>query len=410
MLIVSHYFWPEAFRINQVVEDLVSAGAEVTVLTGHPSYPEGQTYAGYDARRMRSQIHPAGFPILRVPVVPRGNGGAMRLLFNYVSFICSGIFCGTWLLRGLKFDVVFVYANSPVIQGFVGVWFKWIKRARLVQWIQDLWPQALFATGFVRSAAALGIVRAAIGFLYRRSDLILVQSRAFVNYICSGAGKVPVAFFPNPGEHPPAEGQVATVRLPANKFNVVFGGNLGKVQAMDTVVATAELLCDHPDIHFTLFGSGSMADWLCGEIETRGLNNLTMGGRQPPQAMASIYAQASALLLTLVNDPLLAQTVPSKLQSYLATGVPIVAAVNGEAADIVRESGAGIACVAEDAEALAEALVALYAMPIGKRRAMGEAGCRFFADHYKPDKLARRLMAYLGGGAGDSDPIGGKST
>ncbi len=410
VLVVSHYFWPEGFRINQVVEDLIAAGADVTVLTGHPSYPEGHTFPGYDARTTRAERHPAGYPIFRVPVVPRGDGGAVRLLLNYVSFVVTGILCGTWLLRGRKFDVVFVYANSPVIQGFVGVWFKWTKRARLVQWIQDLWPQALSATGFIKSEAALGIVRTAIRFMYRRSDLILGQSHAFVDYIRPDAGKVPVAFFPNPGEHPPADGQAPAAQLPTGKFNAVFGGNLGKVQAMETVVAAADLLRDHPDVHITLFGSGSMADWIQREVATRGLTNLTMGGRQPAEAMAGIYAQASALLLTLKDDLLLSQTVPSKLQSYFSTGVPIVAAVNGEAADIVRESGAGVACVAEDPRALADALLALQALPVADRTAMGAAGCRFFADHYKPDELSRRLMDYFTGTAGAGSRIEGKST
>jgi glycosyltransferase involved in cell wall biosynthesis len=233
-----------------------------------------------------------------------------------------------------------------------------------------------------------------------------------VNYIRRDSGAVPIAFFPNPGEHPPAEGQAPAVLLPPGKFNIVFGGNMGKVQAMETVVAAAELLRDHPDVHLTLFGSGSMADWVRRETDARDLTNLTMGGRQPPEAMAGIFGQASALLLTLVDNPLLAQTVPSKLQSYLSTGVPIVAAVNGEAADIVRESGAGIACVAEDPQALADALLALHAMPLQRRREMGEAGCRFFAEHYKPDRLARRLMDYLRDAAGwqASDRIEGKST
>ncbi|RYD64635.1 MAG: glycosyltransferase WbuB, partial [Sphingomonadales bacterium] len=308
VLVVSHYFWPEGFRINQVVEDLIAAGADVTVLTGHPSYPEGHTFPGYDARTTRKQLHPAGYPIFRVPVVPRGDGGAVRLLLNYVSFVVTGILCGTWLLRGRKFDTVFVYANSPVIQGYVGVWFKWIKRARLVQWIQDLWPQALSATGFIKSPAALSIVRKAIAFMYHRSDLILGQSHAFVDYIRKDAGKVPVEFFPNPGEHAPPPGAEAVVKLPAGKFNVVFGGNLGKVQAMETVVAAADLLRDQPDIHFTLFGSGSMAEWIQNAVATRKLTNFTMGGRQPSEAMANIFAQASALLLTLVDDLLLSQT------------------------------------------------------------------------------------------------------
>lgn len=395
VLVVSHYYWPESFRINQVVEDLIAAGAEVTVLTGHPSYPEGRTFPGYDARTMMRERHPAGYAICRVPVVPRGSGGAIRLVLNYLSFVVTGILCGSWMLRGRGFDVVFVYANTPVVQGFVGIWFKWIKRARLVQWIQDLWPQALSATGFVRSAVALDVVRSVVGVMYRRSDLILGQSHAFVDYIGRDAGAVPVAFFPNPGEHPQASLSERAVRLPAGKFNIVFGGNLGTVQAMDTVVAAASLLRARPELHFTLFGSGSMADWIRREIDARGLTNLAMGGRQPPEAMPAIYAQASALLLTLKNDVLLSQTIPSKLQSYLSTGVPVVAAVNGEAADIVRAAGAGVTCAAEDPAALAESLLALAAMPAAEREQMGVAGCRFFAAHYRPEALAEKLMAYF---------------
>lgn len=400
ILVISQYFWPESFRINQVVEDLIGAGAEVAVLTGHPNYPEGRTYPGYDARRTRLERHPAGYDVYRVPVVPRGRGTHVRLALNYLSFVASAILFGTFLLRKRRFDVLFVYGTSPVIQAYAGLWLRLVKRARLVLWVQDLWPQALAATGFVRSRFLLRLVGAAVNVLYRRCDLILAQSRAFVPLIEDRAGGTPVRYFPNPGEHSGASAAAPAPALP-DSFNVVFAGNLGKAQALETVVEAARMLRSDPDIQITLFGSGSMEAWIAGEIAAAGLPNLGLGGRLPPEAMPAVYRQASALLLTLVDDEMIAQTVPSKLQSYLGAGVPIVAAVNGEAARIVTEAGAGVSCQAEDPAALAGAIAALKAMPAEERRAMGEAGRRFFDSNYRPQELARQLLERLGEVAAD---------
>ncbi len=395
ILVVSHCFDPEPFRINQVVADLVAAGGRLTVLTGQPNYPDGDIYPGYRASGSGIEWHPSGYDIARVPVVPRGNGRAVRLILNYLSFIASGILVGSWLLRGRRFDTVFVYATSPAIQGYVGLWFGLIKRAAVVQWIQDLWPEALSATGFVHSRSLLAPIRAAVSTMYRASSLVLGQSHAFVRHLAPQAGRTPVAHFPNPGEHPvPSAGAAAGPDLGPG-FHIVFGGNLGKAQGLPGVIAAADLLRDDPDVHVTLFGSGTMIEWMRAEIARRSLANVTLGGRMPPAAMPGLYAQASALLLTLVDDPLLAQTVPSKLQSYLATGVPIVVAVNGEAADIVRRSGGGIACAPDDPAALADAIRTLKAMPAAERAAMGAAGCRFFADNYNPDRLSRQLLTLL---------------
>ena len=395
VLIVSHYFDPEPFRINQVVSDLVAAGARPTVLTGQPNYPEGRVYPGYRAAAWGVERQAQGYDIVRVPVVPRGNGKAIRLALNYLSFCAVGILLGSWLLRGRRFDTVFVYATSPVIQGYVGLWFGLIKRAPVILWVQDLWPEALSAVGFVRNRYILGAIRGVITGLYRASDLVLGQSHAFVRHITPQAGRTPVLYFPNPGERPPAAEVGVMVPDLGPGFHVIFGGNIGKAQGMPNVIAAADLLRDDPDIRFSLFGSGVMLPWIEAEIARRGLTNVVMGGRMPPEAMPGIYAQAGALLLTLVDDPLLAQTVPSKFQSYLAAGVPIVAAVNGEAADIVRQSGAGIACAADAPSALAAAIRALKAAAPEKRAAMGAAACRFFADHYKPERLTHKLLGLL---------------
>ena len=394
LLVISQHYWPESFRINSFVETLIAAGAEVAVLTGQPNYPAGETFEGYRWWAAGRQRHPAGYDIYRIPLVPRGQAGAIRLALNYLSFIVAGWLVAPILLRGRRFDALFVYGTSPVLQGFVGLPLRRLKRARLVLWVQDLWPHVLVATGYVRSPRILRFVQRLVGWLYRRNDLILAQSEAFVDAIRPHASDVPVRYFPNPGEAAvTVEGPPA--RTLAEAFNVVFAGNLGRAQALDTVVEAAALLHGRPDIRITLFGSGAMEAELADEIGRRGLDNLVLGGRLPPEAMAGIYAQADALLLTLVDDEMIARTIPSKLQSYLAAGAPIVAATGGEAARIVEESGAGPVCPPEDAPALAATIAALREAEPGRRSAMGVAAREYYRAHFDPERLAHDLLDQL---------------
>ena len=394
LLVISQHYWPESFRINSFVETLVAAGADVAVLTGQPNYPTGETFAGYRWYRAGKERHPGGYDIYRVPLLPRGRAGAVRLALNYLSFILAGWLIAPILLRGRRFDALFVYGTSPVLQGLVGLPLRRLNRARLVLWVQDLWPHVLAATGYVRSPLILRFVQRLVGWLYRRNDLILAQSEAFAEAIRPHAGRVPVRYFPNPGEPAaPAEGP-PRLKLPA-AFNVVFAGNLGRAQSLDTVVEAARLLRERQDIRITLFGSGAMEAELAGEIERNGLDNLTLGGRLPPEAMAGIYAQADALLLTLVDDEMIARTIPSKLQSYLAAGVPIIAATGGEAARIVEAAGAGPVCPPEDAPALARAMIALREAEPGRRAEMGVAAREHYRAHFDPERLAHSLLEQL---------------
>lgn len=393
VLIVSHYFWPENLRINQVVDDLRSAGARVTVLTGHPNYPDGKTYPGYRPWTTAWQRHPHGYDILRVPVVPRGRSGAVRLFLNYVTFVLSGATIGAWMLRRRRFDVQFVYCTTPVIQGLVALCLKRTYGLPVVLWVQDIWPRALAATGYIRNSAVLGVIGRIVSAIYRGSDLVLGQSHSFVRLITPHAGGTPVGYFPNPGEHPvdatPAE------RLDPKKFNVVFAGNIGRAQAMETVVAAASLLADRREIALTIFGSGSMRDWMHEQVTARGLDNITLPGRVPPSEMPGIYAECDALLLPLVDDPDVAETVPSKLQSYFGAGRPIIAAVNGEAARIVVEAGAGLSCPAEDPEALAAAIRLLCDLPPRAREKMSRSALQYFHREYHPVRLANTLARLL---------------
>ena len=173
----------------------------MTVLTGQPNYPEGKTFAGYRATGCGVQRHPSeGFDIYRVPQVPRGGGSGLRLALNYVSFILSACTFGLWLLRGKKVDVVFVYAPSPILQVIAGIVVAKVKGCAVATWVQDLWPESLAVTGFVQNRPMLEMVRRVVRWIYRHNDLLLVQSRSFVEPVQSLAGGTHVIYYPNPGE------------------------------------------------------------------------------------------------------------------------------------------------------------------------------------------------------------------
>ena len=225
------------------------------------------------------------------------------------------------------------------------------------------------------------------------NDLLLVQSRAFVVPVGALAGATPVEYHPNPGEM--AFGETAVAAQPALRllpgFNVVFAGNLGIVQSLDTILEAAEQLSDLPDVRFVLVGSGSRDEWLAGEVLKRGLANVQLAGRFPPDAMPGILSQASALLVTLVRDPVMAQTIPSKVQAYLAAGKPILAVLDGEGANVVRESAAGIACPAEDATGLANAVRELRRMSDSQRERLGVAGRSYYQRAFRTSRVGECL-------------------
>jgi glycosyltransferase involved in cell wall biosynthesis len=396
VLIVSQHFWPESFRISEVAQSLRVAGCEVSVLTGQPNYPEGKVFKGYRAWATARESY-AECTVHRVPLIPRGQGGALRLVLNYLSFVVSAALLGPWMLRGQPFDVILVYAPSPILQAIPAVWLAWLKGAPLVTWVQDLWPQSLVATGFVRNPRLLAAVALVVRWIYRRNDLLLVQSQAFVEPVERMAGRTPVVYHPNPGElafSAPAGAESPAIALEPG-FNVVFAGNLGTVQALDTVLAAAQLLRDEPDVRFVMVGSGSRGDWLRQESERLGLTNLRMPGRFLPRQMPGILAQASALLVTLARDPTMALTVPSKMQAYLAAARPIIASLDGEGARVVDEAGAGLTCPAEDAKALAEAVRSLKALPTDRRKRMAVQGRAYYERHFEPGALAVQLVCRL---------------
>jgi len=400
LLVVSQYFWPEDFIVNDLVLKLVAQGHEVVVATGKPNYPDGEVFAGYRAGRIQRERYLDQVEVVRVPIRPRGKGGGFNLAMNYLSFVLSGLFCFPWLLRSRSFDAIVVFAPSPIIQAVPAILLKWLKRAHLAVWVQDMWPESLEATGFIRNRGVLKGVGVLVRWIYAMSDTLLLQSRAFEEPVARYAARDKLVYFPNSLD--PVSASVATQGLApelldtlGQGFSVVFAGNIGKAQAVETLVEVAALLQDETDINLVLVGSGSMLEWARAQKSLRKLDNLVLPGRFPVSLMPQLFAGASALLVSLKAGGALAYTVPSKIQAYLAAGRPIIAALPGEGAKVVAESGAGMVCEPENAQALAACILSLKALTATDRAAMGQSGRRYFSEHFDMNRQVVRLVEIL---------------
>jgi colanic acid biosynthesis glycosyl transferase WcaI len=398
VLVVTQYFWPENFRINDLALGLVKIGHQVTVLTGKPNYPVGRFFDGYRFwGRARESFQ--GIPVVRVPLWTRGNGSTIRLFFNYLSFALFASVLGPLRCRG-TFDVIVVYEPSPVTVGLPALVMKAVKKAPVMFWVQDLWPESLSATGAVRSSWLLAMVELLVRFIYRGCDRVLVQSRAFIDRVRQlGVPHDRILYFPNSAEglyRPMSRGERYPDRRLPDGFRIMFAGNVGVAQSFETILAAAETLRDHHGIHWIILGEGRQSGWVRAEITKRSLEHCVhMLGHHPMESMPEWFAQADVLLVTLKKDPIFALTIPSKVQSYLACGRPILAALEGEGARIIAEAHAGLVVPAEDASALAQAALRLYQMTPMEREAMGQNGRTYFLREFERDTLLTRLDSWM---------------
>jgi glycosyltransferase involved in cell wall biosynthesis len=336
----------------------------------------------------------------RVPLVPRGRGKGWQLAVNYLSFALSASLLAPFRLRG-RFDLIFVYEPSPITVGIPAIVFKWFKRAPILFWVQDLWPESLSATGAIKSRWMLNAVANLVRFIYRRCDRILVQSRSFFSPIeALGQPTEKILYFPNS-----AEPLYRPVELPINAperklmpdgFRVMFAGNIGAAQDFETILAAAERLKGHSSIHWVIVGDGRQRPWVEEQVKMRGLTEtFHLLGRHPIEAMPRFFSLADAMLVTLKRDPIFAFTIPAKMQSYLACGRPVIAALDGEGAQTVRDARAGFVAPAEDPDGLAQAVLSMHKLPASERALMGACGLEYFNANFERNMLLNNLEGWM---------------
>jgi len=399
ILIVTQYFWPENFKINDLVVGLLERGHKVTVLTALPNYPEGNFFKGYSLwGRFTEDFN--GAKVVRVPIIPRGSATGVRLALNYFSFVVSACLLGPLRCTD-DYDVTFIFEPSPITVALPALLIKRLRGIPALFWVQDLWPESLTATGAVSSPFIIKLVGKLVGFIYRGCDRILITSRAFtasVHQYVKDRGQI--SYFPQYGENAyrpvvlPVDAPERS-KIPAG-FVIMFAGNIGAAQDFESIIDAATLLREYHDIHFVVLGDGRKRRWVEDEVSRLGLHaTVHLIGSYPLEAMPSFFSLADAMLVTLKNDPVFSLTIPAKIQSYLACGRPIIAALDGEGARVVEEAGAGFVCQSGAPQELAQAVLKMYETPKREREKMGASGRAYYEANFDRDMLLDRLETWM---------------
>lgn len=388
ILVVCQYYKPEPFRVSDICEALAAQGHTVTVVTGTPNYPEGVIYPGYEGTAHRDEIV-NGVRVHRCPIHPRKRGGLHRF-WNYYSFV----FASKRYLSRLEedFDMVLVNQLSPVMMAEGAL--QWAKRhgKKTVLYCLDLWPESLTAGGVRPGSLIYRVFWHISRRIYRQANAIAVTSQGFEDYFRTTL-KLPDArlvYLPQYAEE--LFSQLPTAPPHPGVFNVVFAGNIGEMQAVETIIEAAQKLAARPDIRFHIVGDGVRLD-ACRRL-AEGLPNVTFYGRRDVFEMPDFYAMADVMLVTLKADPVLSLTLPGKVQSYLAAGKPVAGAIDGETAAVVADANCGVCVAAEDANALAEALVSLASAP-ERLVEYGANARRYYEAYFQKDAFLRKLTDVL---------------
>ncbi|OUX65899.1 MAG: hypothetical protein CBE41_01060 [Gammaproteobacteria bacterium TMED281] len=394
VLIVTQYFWPETFRINEVVGSLAEKVESLTVLTGQPNYPNGKTFPGYKAYQSQKEYR-KNFKIQRVPIITRGSKNPIRLCLNYLSYIVSASIMGFYKLRKDHYDIIFCYGTSPILQVIPGLIMRRYFGSKVVIYVQDLWPESIAATGYIKNKMFLNMVRSIVKLIYNASDLILISSKSFKKPIQNITSRTPIEYFPNSVDMAeltrPTDMKV-DLSILKNNFSVVFTGNIGYAQSTETILKAAEAIRHIKDIIIVMIGEGSCLDSMKLKTKEKNLRNIHFMGQLDIEMMPKVYEASNVLLATLADEEIYNYTVPQKIITYLASGRPIVAAMNGETASIIRESKAGLCTKAEDWEGLADNIRQLYECSVDARDEMGKQGSAYFLSRFEHSKLILQLI------------------
>jgi glycosyltransferase involved in cell wall biosynthesis len=389
ILVICQYYFPEPFRVNDICEELVRRGHEVTVITGEPNYPEGRIYSGYENHAHADEVI-NGVTVHRCPIIPRKTGSIYRLL-NYFSYPRKAKKYVNNLMasNGKPFDVVFVNQLSPVMMGEPGLLYKKRFGVPVILYCLDLWPESLVAGGIKRDSIIYKMFHRLSKRIYKNVDRILITSRMFRDYL-----KDHFNIENERIEYLPQYAEGIFEQLPFKKtgqtIDFVFAGNLGKIQSVETVIRAAEKLQNEP-VHFHIVGGGTDLDRL--QDMANNLENVTFYDRRPLEEMPEFYAKADAMLVTLKSDPVLSMTLPGKVQSYMAVGKPIIGAIDGETSEVINAAECGYCGPAEDVDELVKNVLQ-FSKAINKER-MGHNARAYYELHFDRKKFMDKLEKEL---------------
>lgn len=398
ILVISQYFYPEQFRINDICTEWVKKGYKVTVITGIPNYPHGKYYDGYGLKKRRKEIH-NGVQIIRIPIIPRGKSSIM-LALNYLSFVISGYIWNVF--TKIKADYVFIFEVSPMTQALPGVWYAKKKKIPCYIYVQDLWPENVEIITGIKNKYIIGFIGKIVDYIYSKCTKIFTTSKSFIRAINNrGVPLDKIEYWPQYAEdfYKPVE-RVNINEIPCDEaFNIIFAGNIGHAQGLDILPKVAILLSKiglKRKIRFNIVGDGRYKIELIELINKCNVTHMfNFIPKQEATKIPQFMAANDAALICLTNNPLFAMTIPAKLQSYMACGIPIIASADGEIEEIIREASAGMCSPAGDIEKLADIIAKMSLKTVDELKQMGKNAISYYENNFDKKKLLDKFDKYL---------------
>lgn len=397
ILIITQYFWPENFRVNDLSLALKKRGHSVSVLTGIPNYPQGKYYDKYKFYNKKIEFW-NNIKIYRSFLFPRGKGGGIRLILNYLTFALFASIKLFFIKE--KFDKVIVYQLSPATVGIPGVIAKKIFNSSLIFYIQDLWPESLKDAGGINSKFIFTIIDKLMNYFYHKSNLILVQSEEFIEFLIKkGVNKSKIKYLPNTVENfykPVNILEKYSSKFP-DGFNILFAGNIGVAQDFNTIIKSAKILHKKKyNINWVILGDGREKKNIIKNIH---LNNLDSRfyflGSFPSKEMPYFFSCADLLLISLKKSSVFSITIPSKLQSYLACKKPLIGNVDGVASKIINKSGAGLSSESGDCLSLANNIEIMFKNEKSQMNNYSNSGFTYFKENFDRKIVYSNLEYFL---------------
>ncbi|MBU3093187.1 glycosyltransferase family 4 protein [Clostridium sp. CF011] len=398
ILVIAQYFYPEQFRINDICTEWVKRGYKVTVITGIPNYPKGEYYEGYGLFKKRKEMY-NGIEIIRIPLIPRGKSSVM-LALNYLSFVVSGFF---WkMFTKIKADYVFIFEVSPMTQALPGVWYAKKRKIPCYLYVQDLWPENVEIITGITNKRIIGAIGKMVDHIYSGCTHIFTTSNSFVKSIHNrGVALDKIEYWPQYAEdfYVPLE-KACIEEIPNDDaFNITFAGNIGNAQGLDILPKAATFIKEkniNKKIRFNIIGDGRYKEELMQLVHKGELEDMfNFIPKQPGTRIPKFMAASDVAFLCLTGSPLFSMTIPAKLQSYMACGIPIIASADGETDKIIKESNSGVCGPAGDAQILSDMIIELANESPELLIKLGANARSYYDNNFNKQELLNRIDKYF---------------
>ena len=390
ILIISQYFWPETFRVNELVKYLKDNNHQVDILTGTPNYPEGKIFSEYKLNKKNFETY-YGAPIFRVPIFLRRDGRKFFLFLNYISFVLSSIIYGSFLLRNKKYDIIFSFATSPLTSSLSAIFFSKIKSCKSFIWVLDIWPDILLELKIIKNVFIYKVISRISKFIYKNFDYILSQSKSFQKKINLYNNNN--IYFPAWAENIKDYKSKETKYNEDKSFKIVFTGNVGEAQNFDVVIKAAVLLKNYNDIKWIIVGSGRELEKIKSTILKEDIKNFILEGIKPIEDMSYYHSIADVLFISLKSGSAISSTIPGKLQTYLQSNKFILGMIEGEGKKIIEESGIGLCVNPNNPKNLAEKILYLKDNPkIIKKINNSNLGQEYLKKNFDKNLILEKLL------------------